>query len=118
MNNLRLQILICKGTGCVSARSDLIKENFDKAIEKYKIRDVEAMITGCFGFCGEGPIVKVEPDNVFYTHVSPDDVNEIVAEHILHGRPVKRLLYKTQKIKSQFTIKKKWAFMANKLVSP
>ena len=79
MNNLRLQVLICKGTGCVSARSDLIKENFDKAIEHYKIKDVEAMITGCFGFCGEGPIVKVEPDNVFYTHVRPEDVNEIVA---------------------------------------
>ena len=97
MNNLRLQILICKGTGCVSARSDLIKENFDKALEDYKINDVEALITGCFGFCGEGPIVKVEPDNVFYTHVSPEDVNEIVAEHIIHGRPVKRLLYRNPK---------------------
>ena len=110
MNNLRLQILICKGTGCVSARSDLIKENFDKAIEKYKIRDVEAMITGCFGFCGEGPIVKVEPDNVFYTHVSPDDVNEIVAEHILHGRPVKRLLYKNPKNKEPIYNQKEMNF--------
>ena len=110
MNNLRLQILICKGTGCVSARSDLIKENFDKAIEKYKIRDVEAMITGCFGFCGEGPIVKVEPDNVFYTHVSPDDVNEIVAEHILHGRPVKRLLYKNPKNKEPIYNQKEMSF--------
>lgn len=110
MNNLRLQILICKGTGCVSARSDLIKENFDKAIEKYKIRDVESMITGCFGFCGEGPIVKVEPDNVFYTHVSPDDVNEIVAEHILHGRPVKRLLYKNPKNKEPIYNQKEMSF--------
>ncbi|WP_062551920.1 NADH-quinone oxidoreductase subunit NuoF [Peptoniphilus phoceensis] len=99
MNNLRLQILICKGTGCVSAKSDLIKENFDKALEDYKIHDVEAIITGCFGFCGQGPIVKVEPDNVFYTHVSPEDVNEIVAEHIIHGRPVKRLLYRNPKNK-------------------
>lgn len=97
MNNLRLQILICKGTGCVSARSDLIKENFDKALDHYKIRDVEAIITGCFGFCGEGPIVKVEPDNVFYTHVKPEDVNEIVVEHIIHGRPIERLLYKNPK---------------------
>lgn len=110
MNNLRLQILICKGTGCVSARSDLIKENFDKAIEKYKIRDVESMITGCFGFCGEGPIVKVEPDNVFYTHVSPDDVNEIVAEHIPHGRPVKRLLYKNPKNKEPIYNQKEMSF--------
>lgn len=110
MNNLRLQVLICKGTGCVSARSDLIKENFDKAIEHYKIKDVEAMITGCFGFCGEGPIVKVEPDNVFYTHVRPEDVNEIVAEHILHGRPVKRLLYKNPKNKEPIYNQREMSF--------
>ena len=53
-------------------------------------------MTGCFGFCEKGPIVKILPDNTFYTEVKPDDAKEIVQSHIVNGEKVERLLYKDQ----------------------
>lgn len=97
MSNIRLQIMVCKGTGCISAKSDEIIIKLREGLKKRNIDDVEVMITGCFGFCGEGPIVKVQPDNIFYVHVTPDDVDEMIEEHVLHGRPVERLLYLSPK---------------------
>ena len=55
--------------------------------------DVQVVVTGCFGFCEQGPIVKVIPDNTFYTNVKPEDAEEIVKEHVVKGRKVTRLLY-------------------------
>ena len=49
-------------------------------------------ITGCFGFCEKGPIVKVDPDNVFYVNVKPEDAEEIVKEHLLKGNVIERLI--------------------------
>lgn len=109
MTKLRVQIMVCKGTGCVSAKSEDIIKNFNEELRNKGLDDVEVMLTGCFGFCGEGPIVKVQPDNVFYVHVRPEDVYEIVDEHIIHGRPVERLLYKSpatgERIKNQHSMK-------------
>ena len=97
MSKVRLQILVCKGTGCVSSKSDKIIDRFNEVLKERKIDDVECIMTGCFGFCGEGPIVKIQPDNIFYVHVTPEDVEEIIEENVLHGRPVDRLLYTSPK---------------------
>lgn len=87
-------ILICGGTGCKSSNSDDIRKNLKLEIEKAGLSEVvNVSITGCFGFCEKGPIVKVAPDNVFYVHVSPDDAEEIVQKHILKGEVIERLLY-------------------------
>ena len=74
--NIRMQILVCQGTGCTSADSIELLENLQKIVADKKLTDVEVKKTGCFGFCGEGPIVKVYPDNVFYTKVKPCDAEE------------------------------------------
>ena len=96
-----LQILICGGTGCKASDSHIIAERLQQALEKNNIADkVDIITTGCFGFCEKGPIVKIIPDNTFYTQVVPDDADEIVREHIIGGRKIKRLLYidpKTEK---------------------
>ena len=96
-----LQILICGGTGCKASDSHIIAERLQQALEKNNIADkVDIITTGCFGFCEKGPIVKIIPDNTFYTQVVPDDANEIVGEHIIGGRKIERLLYidpKTEK---------------------
>ena len=96
-----LQILICGGTGCKASASHTIAKNLQKALEKNEITDkVDIITTGCFGFCEKGPIVKIIPDNTFYTQVTPEDAEEIVFEHIIGGRKVERLLYidpKTEK---------------------
>ena len=87
-------ILVCGGTGCTSSDSLQIIENLKEEIEKAGLSD-HAMVhlTGCFGFCAMGPIVKVYPDNVFYVHVKPEDANEIVQSHIANNQVVERLLF-------------------------
>ena len=96
-----LQILICGGTGCKASDSHIIAERLQQALERNNIADkVDIITTGCFGFCEKGPIVKIIPDNTFYTQVVPDDADEIVREHIIGGRKIERLLYidpKTEK---------------------
>ncbi len=87
-------ILVCGGTGCSSSDSMEIIENLKSEIEKAGLSDhAEVQLTGCFGFCAKGPIVKVYPDNVFYIQVTPEDAREIVQEHILNHRVVERLLF-------------------------
>ncbi len=96
-----LQILICGGTGCKASDSHIIAERLQQVLERNNIADkVDIITTGCFGFCEKGPIVKIIPDNTFYTQVVPDDADEIVSEHIIGGRKIERLLYidpKTEK---------------------
>ena len=94
MADYKFHILVCGGTGCLSSNSRQITENLNDAIKAVGMADeVKVLQTGCFGFCEKGPIVKILPDNTFYTQVKPEDANEIVAEHIVKGRKVNRLLY-------------------------
>lgn len=104
----RLQFLVCNGTSCVSSESSKIIERLNQLIKKKNIQDVSVIPTGCIGFCGEGPIVKVQPDNVFYTKVKVEDCESLINFHVLQGNPVQRLLYedpvKKEKIKNQNNI--------------
>lgn len=88
----RTHILVCAGTGCTSSNSTQILEKFKEVLKEKGLDDeVKALKTGCFGLCQKGPIIAIHPDNVFYCHVTLDDVEEIVNEHIYKGRIVKRL---------------------------
>jgi len=90
----KMQLLVCGGTGCRASASAKIVEKLNESLASHGLTsDAQVVTTGCFGFCEKGPIVKVIPDNTFYTQVKPEDAEEIVAEHILKGRKVKRLLY-------------------------
>ena len=94
MSKYRMHLLVCGGTGCTSSDSLKLEDKLNESIERHGLsNEVEVVITGCFGFCEKGPIVKVYPDNVFYVTVQPDDAEEIVTEHIIKGRQVDRLLY-------------------------
>jgi NADH:ubiquinone oxidoreductase subunit F (NADH-binding)/(2Fe-2S) ferredoxin/NAD-dependent dihydropyrimidine dehydrogenase PreA subunit len=100
----KTEILVCGGTGCVSARSEEIIANLKAELEANGLGDmVNVVITGCFGFCEKGPVVKVSPDDVFYVHVTPEDAKEIVESHIVNGQVVDRLLYEEPSIKSKVT---------------
>jgi NADH:ubiquinone oxidoreductase subunit F (NADH-binding)/(2Fe-2S) ferredoxin/NAD-dependent dihydropyrimidine dehydrogenase PreA subunit len=101
-NSPKRYITVCGGTGCKSADSDLIITNLRSEIEKAGLaEDVTVSITGCFGFCEKGPIVKISPDNVFYVHVTPDDAYDIVNGHLVNGEAVERLLYEEPSIKQK-----------------
>ena len=93
-------ILVCGGTACESAKSDKIYKNLLNECERQGCKvNTQIVKTGCFGFCEQGPIVKVLPEDSFYVHVQPEDAKEIIAEHIVKGREVTRLLYDKSKSK-------------------
>ena len=90
----RSHILVCGGTGCTSSGSARIVTAFEKELATAGLdKEVKVIKTGCFGLCALGPIVVVYPEGAFYSQVKPEDIPEIVEEHLLKGRIVKRLLY-------------------------
>ncbi|MBE7028186.1 MAG: NADH-quinone oxidoreductase subunit NuoF [Ruminococcaceae bacterium] len=94
MDKVRGHILCCGGTGCTSSGcGEIIKEMEFQLKENGLDEEIKVIKTGCFGLCALGPIVIVYPEGAFYSMVKKEDVKEIVEEHILKGRIVKRLLY-------------------------
>ena len=94
MTKIKTHVLCCGGTGCKASASDEIIATFEKLLKEKGLQDeVQVIRTGCFGFCETGPIVKMLPDNTFYTQVKPEDVEKIINEHIIKGRKVTDLLY-------------------------
>ena len=94
-NPEKREILVCGGTGCTSSDSIQIIENLRTEIKKADLEGrAEVHLTGCFGFCAKGPIVKVYPDDIFYTQVKPEDASEIVQSHLVNHKVVERLLFK------------------------
>ena len=88
------QILVCGGTGCEATKGVEIFKRLKKEIADRGLEDkIKIIKTGCFGFCEQGPVIKVVPDHIYYVKVKPEDVAEIIEEHIVHGNVVQRLLY-------------------------
>jgi len=94
MEFARSTVLVCGGTGCTSSGSQKVLKEFNAQIAAKGLeKEVKVVQTGCFGLCALGPVVIVYPEGSFYSMVKPEDVEEIVSEHLLKGRIVKRLLY-------------------------
>ncbi len=103
--------MVCGGTGCRASESEHLEEKLNTELqEKGLDNEVKVVTTGCFGFCEQGPIVKVLPDNTFYTQVKPEDAAEIINEHIIKGRKVERLLYTDPKAKEHVADSKHMGF--------
>ena len=93
MQIYRSHVLVCSGTGCTASGSEKLFEEFEAQLKANGLEnEVKIVKTGCFGLCAEGPIVVVYPEGSMYCRVKKDDVAEIVTEHLLKGRIVKRLL--------------------------
>ncbi len=90
----RSHVLVCGGTGCTSSGSARIIEALEREIgDRGLSEEIKVIKTGCFGLCALGPIMIVYPEGAFYSMVKPEDIPEIVEEHLLKGRIVTRLLY-------------------------
>ncbi len=92
-DNSSRTVLVCQGTGCVSSGAVPIYDALEAEIKAAGL-DIRMKITGCHGFCQQGPIVIVEPDGIFYSAVKEKDVPEIVESHLKNNTPVERLFYK------------------------
>ncbi|QZE14746.1 NADH-quinone oxidoreductase subunit NuoF [Halosquirtibacter laminarini] len=101
---IHTHILVCGGTGCRASQAKEVKEELESLIkDKHLKESVQVTTTGCFGFCEKGPIVKIIPDQTFYTQVTPEDARDIIEEHIIKGRKVERLLYEDPKTKKKIS---------------
>lgn len=90
----RSHVLVCGGTGCTSSGSQRIIEKLEKEIKIQSLEEEVGVVkTGCFGLCALGPIMIVYPEGAFYSMVQEEDIPEVVSEHLLKGRLVRRLLY-------------------------
>jgi len=90
----RLHLMVCAGTACVSNRSFEIKEALEKELKKQGLEnEVLVVTTGCNGFCERGPLLVVQPGNIFYQQLTVKDIPYLVEEHFLKGRPVQKLMY-------------------------
>ena len=113
IKSVKKDILCCGGTGCHASEAQLLMDNLREEIKKNGLEsDVRVIQTGCFGFCAQGPIVKVMPDNVFYVQVTPGDAKEIVEKHIVGKELVERLLFVDPMLKTRVQDYAKMSFYA------
>lgn len=90
----RIELMLCTGTGCVAGGAFRLKSALEEELEKQGLRDeISVVATGCNGFCGQGPLMIVLPDNVFYGYLKAEEIHHLVTEHFLKGRPVKKLMF-------------------------
>jgi len=94
MEQYRANLLICAGTGCVASGSLKVKAALEEELKKHNLQnEIKIVLTGCNGFCAQGPIMVVYPEGIFYQGLKPDHIPFLVEEHFLKGRPVKDLMY-------------------------
>ena len=94
MAKYRMHLMLCAGTGCVSNKSIRISKVLEEELKKHKLEEeILIVLTGCNGFCAQGPIMVVHPDGIFYQMLTEKDIPHLVEEHFLKGRPVKKLMY-------------------------
>lgn len=116
MAKFKSHILVCGGTACRASESDRILKNLQQEVVNQGLEnETQVIMTGCFGFCEKGPIVKMMPDNTFYTQVKPEDCEEIIREHIVKGRQVSRLLYTDPESKHPISDSKHMGFYKKQL---
>lgn len=116
MAKFKMHLLVCGGTACHASESERLLDTLKTIIaDKGLDNEVQVIATGCFGFCEKGPIVKVMPDNTFYTQVTPEDAREIIEEHVIKGRKVNRLLYLNPESKEHVSDSKHMGFYKKQL---
>jgi NADH:ubiquinone oxidoreductase subunit F (NADH-binding)/(2Fe-2S) ferredoxin len=94
MKSHRMHLMLCAGTGCVSNASRRIEAALKRELAAQSLQDeIAVVMTGCNGFCAQGPVMTVQPDGIFYQLLTEEDIPHLVEEHFLKGRPVKRLMY-------------------------
>jgi len=94
LRSYRTRVLVCRGTGCTAGGSKTILDTLREEVARRHLEDVKVDFTGCHGLCEMGPIVVIQPDDILYSHVTVDDVQEVIEETLVEGRLVEHLLYR------------------------
>jgi NADH:ubiquinone oxidoreductase subunit F (NADH-binding)/(2Fe-2S) ferredoxin len=95
MEKVRSHLMLCAGTGCVASGTTKVKAALDEELAKKGLaEEIKIVLTGCNGYCAEGPVMAVYPDEIFYQKVTVEEVPKLVEEHFLKGRPYQKLMFK------------------------
>ena len=117
MKAYRTHLMVCAGTGCVSCGSLQLRERLETELKDRGLSDeVKVVITGCNGFCAEGPIMVVYPEGIFYKKLTPEDIPFLVEEHFLKGRPVEKFLYTGSVVKEKVPLLKDIPFFGHQVL--
>ncbi|MFW5874692.1 MAG: NAD(P)H-dependent oxidoreductase subunit E, partial [bacterium] len=117
MDQARLHLMLCGGTGCRASGSKKFHDALDEELKKQGLdEEVEVIETGCNGFCALGPVMVVEPEGVFYQQLKAEDAPELVESHFLKGRPLERLMYKDPASKKVIPLMSEIPFFSNQLI--
>ncbi len=107
MHKHRANLMICAGTGCVACGSVKIKDLLKTELKNKGLEnEIQVVMTGCNGFCANGPIMAVLPEGIFYQKLKPEDIPFLVEEHFLKGRPVEKFMYKELEKKTAVPVMK------------
>ncbi|MFP4571596.1 MAG: NADH-quinone oxidoreductase subunit NuoF [Desulfobacterales bacterium] len=117
MNQARLHLMLCSGTGCHASGSRSFHDALDAELQKHGLeQEIQVIETGCNGFCALGPVMVVEPEGIFYQQLRAKDAAELVESHFLKGRPVERLMYKDPASKKVIPLMSDIPFFSNQLI--
>ncbi len=95
MEKYRANLLMCAGTGCVASGTPKVRTALEEELRKRGLIDeIKIVLTGCNGFCAEGPVMLVYPEEIFYQKLTIEDIPKLVEEHFLKGRPYQKLMFK------------------------
>ena len=111
MEKVRANLMLCAGTGCVASGTMKVRAALQEELIKRGLgEEIKVVMTGCNGYCAEGPVMVVHPDEVFYQKVTVEDVPALVEEHFLKGRPYQKLMFKEPEKKTAMPLMKEIPF--------
>lgn len=117
MENIRANLMLCAGTGCVASGTNKVKEALEEELVKRGLnKEIKIVLTGCNGYCAEGPVLSVLPDEVFYQKLTVEDVPALVEEHFLKGRPYQKLMFKEPEKKTAIPLMKEIPFFKHQVL--
>ncbi|MBI4849227.1 MAG: NADH-quinone oxidoreductase subunit NuoF [Nitrospirae bacterium] len=117
MEKIRANLLMCAGTGCVASGTPKVKTALQEELQKRGLADeIKIVLTGCNGFCAEGPVMLVYPDEIFYQKLTVEDIPKLVEEHFLKGRPYEKLMFREPEKKSAIPLMKDIPFFKHQVL--
>jgi len=117
MEKFRANLMLCAGTGCVASGTMKVRAALQEELQKRGLeKEIKLVLTGCNGYCAEGPVMTVYPDQVFYQKLTVEDVPLLVEEHFLKGRPYEKLMFKEPEKKSAIPLMKDIPFFKHQVL--
>ncbi len=117
MEKVRANLMLCAGTGCVASGTPKVKEVLLEELKKRGLdEEIKLVLTGCNGYCAEGPVMAVYPDEIFYQKVTVEDIPTLVEEHFLKGRPYQKLMFKEPEKKTAIPRMKEIPFFKHQVL--